>query len=493
MHHPLERISWASVLLFLLALALLLLQNYATFILCAMIGAGVSVVILGYIVINRDAIRLSWIISAALLVGYAGGVILTWLNTSSFEEFSYAAKYRPIPLVSIALAVVYVCCGISLILGRFEKPCFAADRLPEEGSGLEILLVVCGLLVIFAAYLNGDYGYGGVRVDEETNRISAWGAIADLVAPPTAGLCGYIIGRSRSNIERAIYAAFALICLTSIVPSGRRSIILALLIVAIGFCLAGGLRRLKFYQIALGAIALGIFAYITTSYFYALRLSIWELGPTSGLLDQMSLAFEFLVSPSLQERFSTLLSENIRERTFTLGYLADLIEATWRSAPLYGEALVFYIRFAIPSFLDPSKSDVLDYQQIENFAHPKLGLPVMDQANSVLTDGVTDFGIPGALIYLIGIILLSRATLNVIQRMPTPVTCLFSGLALIYLGLKPEFTLSDYFVTVRNLGVLFAVFSTIEYLSMSRAGVTLIEPDSPGAYREAAETNRELP
>ena len=493
MQSSLQRIPWAGALLLFLSLWLLIFQDYAAFILCAVIGASVSVVILGFIVINKDAIRFCWIISAALLVGYAGGVVLTWLNTASFEEFSYAAKYRSLPLLSVALAMVYVCCGIGLILGRFEKPCFSGDHLPEDSSSFEIFMVVSGLLVIFAAYLNGDYGYGGVQVDEATSRISAWGAIADLVAPPTAGLCGYIIGRSRSNIERGIYSAFALIALTSIVPSGRRSIILALIVVAIGFCLSGGLRRLRFFQIALGAGGLAVFAYLTTSYFYALRLSNWELGPTSQLTDQMSLALEFLVSPSLQDRFSTLLSENIRERTFTLGYLADLIEATYRTAPLYGEALLFHFRIAVPSFLDPSKSTVLDYQQIETLAHPKLGLPVMDQSNSVLTDGVTDFGAPGALIYLLGIILLAKTTFSLLQKMPTPVSCLFAGLALIYLGLKPEFTLADYFVTIRNLGAVFAMFSIIEYLSMSRQSATLLGDGEPLPHREANEPSRELP
>jgi hypothetical protein len=216
-------------------------------------------------------------------------------------------------------------------------------------------------------------------------------------------------------------------------------------------------------QIFLTLAVFGAFAYLTTSYFYALRLSNWELGPASHLSDQMSLAFEFLISPALNDRFSALLAENIRERTFTIGYLADLVEATYKSGPLYGEALMFYVRVAIPSILDPSKSEILDYQQIENLAHPKLGLPIIDQANSILTDGVTDFGVPGSLIYLVGMFVLIRAFLWVMQKAPAPSTYLFAVLVLIHLALKPELTLADYFVTLRNLAFISAGLIVVEF------------------------------
>jgi hypothetical protein len=467
-----------GVALICLSLCLLVLQGYVTFVISAAIGASIGIIALGFIITNREAIRFSWLIPATLLVGYAGGVISTWINTASFEEFAYATKGRPFLLLSITLATVYACCGIALVAGRFESPCFKPDQVLPQANKFSLALVIAGLVVILAAYINGDFGYMGIQVDESTRRISALGAIAELVAAPTAGFCGYMIGRSKPNYERLLYAIAAVAALVSIIPSGRRLIVLALLVVAIGFSLSGGLRRVGIAKIILAAVSFGAFAYLTTSYFYALRLSNWELGPTSQLSDQLSLAFEFLVSPTLNDRFGALLAENIRERTFTIGYFADLVEATYKSGPLYGEALMFYVRVAIPSVLDPSKSAILDYQQIENLAHPKLGLPVIDQANSVFTDGVTDFGVPGALIYLFGIILFLRTTYWVLQRFPAPVSCLVAALVLIHLALKPELTLADYFVTVRNLAFIFPILFVLERVLTLRPGV--LQSDSEG-------------
>jgi hypothetical protein len=496
MDYSVQKIWWASALLFMLSCVLLILQNDEAFVACSFVGAGLGVVLTALIVTNKDAVRFAWIIAAALLIGNAGGVVTTWLNSSSFEEFAYAAKYRPQSLLAITLAVVYLCCAIAIVVGRFERPCFDLAQLPDNAGRFAVILVGVEVLVVLAAYINGDYGYGGVQVNESTGRISGFSAIADLGAAPAVGVCGYVLGRSKGMFERVAFSMLGLIVLLSIVPSGRRPIVLALLVAAIGFSLSGGLKRLSMIQIAVGALIFGTFAYLTTSYFYALRLSFWELGPGSSLFDQMSLAFDFLVSPALQERFSALLSENIRERTFAIGYLADLIEATWRTAPLYGDAFMFYIRIAIPAALDPSKSTILDYQQIENMAHPKLGLPVLDQANSVLTDGVTDFGLPGALIYLLGIVAMSEVTLRLMQRVPAPVTCLFAGLVLVHLGLEPEFTLSDYFVTIRNLTLMFVLLGGAEYFIRSELGAMWIgsrRPAGRGGYGEPHGAEHDLP
>jgi hypothetical protein len=80
--------------------------------------------------------------------------------------------------------------------------------------------------------------------------------------------------------------------------------------------------------------------------------------------------------------------------------------------------------------------------------------------------------------------------------MPCPVSCLFAGLALVYLGLKPEFTLSDYFVTIRNLAVVFSMSSIIEYLFISTDVPSPASSQNlvvPPEYKDVSELNQELP
>lgn len=482
-------ISELGVALLAMSLMLVILQSYAAFVVFAALGAAAGLAVLMGVIVNREALRFCWIVAGTLLLGYGGGIVSAWFNAVSSEEFVYLAKDRPFGLLCAALALVYACCGVALLVGRWEPSCLKGATLPDRPTPFSAVFVACSLAAIAAAYVFGAIGYMGVQVEEATSRISAWGAIADLLAAPTVGICCYMAARAKRAPERFGYAFSACLGLISIVPSGRRLIVLALLICALGFCLSGALRRSNPAKLAVGVVVAVVFAFLATSYFYALRLSIWELGPTSQFSDQLSLAFEFLTSPSLHERFSSLLSENLRERTFTIGYLADLLEAAYRSAPLYGEALEFYIRVAIPSALDPGKSAVLDYQQIENLAHPKLGLPVIDQANSILTDGITDFFAPGGFVYMFGLIGLLAGSAWMLRYWAQPVTRLFGAMVLIHLALKPELTLADYFATLRNLALLYPFLFVLERMMATRPSAAAAADATVSARVEPARTD----
>jgi hypothetical protein len=477
---PLGTSLKSSIALFVCALALLLMPSYPLLVLGSA-GGAVAGFVLVYLVLERpEALRFSWLLSATLLIAYAGGTISTWVSSDSLNDFIIMTKQRPIEQLCATLALVYVCCSVSLLTGNMEGPILRTEKLQVTNDGFAILLSVISLALIAVAYFTGALGFQGVVADENTQRISALGAVASLISAPVLGLLGYVYGRhsGRNSVSRLYCLLLGATIFMSIVPSGRRQIVLAMAMAAIGYSLSGGLNQRTWAEKLATAVAGLSAAYALSAYFFAIRLSAWELGPNSAFLDQLSLAFQFLTSSSLEGRFSALLYENLRERTFVLGYLSDLVDATQSSAPLYGEALLFYLRLSIPSVLDPSKVDVLSFQQIENFAHPKLGLPVIDQANTVLTDGVTDFGWPGGLVYLLGITALLCASLWVFRKLDKPFTQLVTGLVLIHLALKPELTLSEYFVAVRNLLWLVPSVFALEHLwnSISTPGPAPQQP-----------------
>ena len=453
-----------SMALFITAAMLLLVPNYPVLVLAAAIGTGVGVALLYLIVDERDALRFSWVLAASLIVAYAGGTLSTWLNSLSFDDFTYLTKQRPLGLLCGALGFVYISTGIILVVGQFESPVFRSeDELPAD-TRFSVVLSSIGLALIVLAYLTGDLGYEGVKADALSQRIPVLGAIATLIAAPLAGLFGYMYGRFDAKIFRLYSMLGGGGVILSIIPSGRRQVILALIVLVLGYALSGALRQRSLLQKMLLAAAILSIGFLVSAYFFALRLSVWELGPTSSFSNQLSLAFDFMTSTTLEGRFNALLYDNLRERTFVLGYLADLIEATRTSGPLYGEAFMFYLKLSIPSVLDPSKVDVLAIQQIESFAHPKLGLPVIDQANTILTDGVTDFGVIGGFIYLSGIVVMLRGGIWFLRKFYRPFTFLIASLTLVHLALKPEITLSEYFVTLRNLIWVVPLLFVCEYI-----------------------------
>lgn len=461
------------------SLALLLWPTLIIFLLFASAGFLVALTALYAAVDDHKAIRICWLIAAALLLAYDGGSVSTYLSAASAQDFAVMTKDRPIELICSTLALVNIICGLLLATGRLESPVITAITETTEGDLVWPAISAIGLLLIGVAYAAGDLGFQGIQPDQ-SGRVSALGAAANLTVGPLAGIAAYMLAKNRRFVPQVFNSTVLLLTLLAVVPTGRRSIVLILIIATFGFAFGGGLRRLSLPQRLLGALIGGGLAYVMSSYFFALRLAGWELGNTASLSDQLSLGLEFMFSSSLQERFTTLFYDNVRERTFVLGYLADLMEAVSKSGPLYGEALLYYIRVCIPSVFDPDKDQIIALQMIEALAHPKLGLPIIDQANTIITDGLTDFGLLGASIYTMAIVGVLRASIWLMQKIPGPITVLFGTFAILYLALKPELTLDEYLVPLRNLAIFIPVMWISEALMSS-----LSQPAQASAREQA--------
>lgn len=450
----------------LLGCALLLWPSLIVFVGVATIGAALGLVVLYVSVDDRDQMRLSWLLAATLLLAYDGGSLSTYLGANSAQDFEILTKSRPIELISEALSLVNILSGLMLIVGRLEHSIVATIAKTSANGRFSYALAIIGLGLIAAGFVFGDLGYMGVQTDE-AGRVTVLGAIAGSIEGPMAGVSGFMLARSRRPAARAFHLTVVLLIALAVVPTGRRAIVLLLLVATIGFAVGGGLRRLSPAQKIIGVAVGGVFSYVMGSYFFALRLATWELGNTASLSDQLSLAVEFMFSSSLQDRFSTLLYDNVRERTFVLGYLADLMAAVGSSGPLHGELLIYYFRLIVPSVLDPTKDQILAYQMMEAFVHPKLGLPVIDEANTIVTDGTTDFGLIGAFLYPAALIALLRSAIATIQRLAAPITMAFGTFAVISVILRPELTLDEYLSVLRNLLILLPVMWIAETASAS--------------------------
>ena len=453
-----------SPVLLVAAIILLVLPFYATFVVASALGSLLGLILIWAIVDRPTELRFSWALCAALLLAYAGGSLSSWFNSSSTEDFLIIAKQRPEELLSGTLSFVFISCACTLLLGRWEVPVFHARYAEAPNARFGIVLSFFGSALIAAAYLTGNLGYEGLKADASTQNVSALGAIAYQVTAPLLGVIGFVYGKTNGTLSKLYCLVVGGLVFLSVVPSGRRQIVLAFILAGIGYALSGCLGRRSRTQKTLIAVVMVVFGYFLTSYFFAVRLAVWELGSQATLTEQLGLAYDFITSPALEGRFDSLLYENLRERTFVIGYLSDLIEATWRSGPLYGETLLYYIKLSIPSVLDQSKVDILALMQVENFVHPKLGLPVIDQANTVLTDGVSDFSVAGGLLYLLGILIYLVASAWLVRQFARTFTVLFGLLTLVHLALKPELGLSDYFVTFRNLLAVMPIILLLEYL-----------------------------
>jgi hypothetical protein len=81
-----------------------------------------------------------------------------------------------------------------------------------------------------------------------------------------------------------------------------------------------------------------------------------------------------------------------------------------------------------------------------------------------LTDGVTDFGLAGGLAYMSGIVIILCCGMWFFRKFDRPFTIMMAGLTLIHLALRPEITLSEYLVTIRNLVWVVPLVFVCEYV-----------------------------
>ncbi|HEY0786830.1 MAG TPA: hypothetical protein VGD62_13245, partial [Acidobacteriaceae bacterium] len=82
------------------------------------------------------------------------------------------------------------------------------------------------------------------------------------------------------------------------------------------------------------------------------------------------------------------------------------------------------------------------------------GTVYWDEANSVLTGGVIDFGLLGMIVYPLLIAVVLRTFFEFCQRIFPTFVVTFVIVAAIGILLQPESALTDYFLIIRN-GLLF--------------------------------------
>ncbi len=198
--------------------------------------------------------------------------------------------------------------------------------------------------------------------------------------------------------------------------------------------------------------------YCANVLFYAMRHAAIQAGaasrmgaPDLDLTEMTSRAVDFIKNGRDAE-FDQQLADNLRDRTFVLIYLAELISGAQTHEPLHGEDLALCFKIAIPSALYPNKDAVLAIGMEENLANPRFGLTIgVDEANSMLTTGVSDWGVLGCFLYPVLICLtVSFAARVLLSRSSEVVRCLVV-FTFVFILFQTEMTVTDMFVQCRNL------------------------------------------
>ena len=120
---------------------------------------------------------------------------------------------------------------------------------------------------------------------------------------------------------------------------------------------------------------------------------------------------------------------------------------------MFGEAIFSTLLFSIPSALIGSKAFKID----EELIHPHIGLPIIDEANTILTTGFSDFGWFGMIIYPVIVLLVLRSLILIVRKSGIRWLDYFVQFGVLFLLLNVESSMAAYWSFVRSTLIILAI------------------------------------
>lgn len=446
------------------------------FFITAILGSMCGVYIFLNLIRNPGKVKFTRVMAVSLLLGYAFSAALygasSFIVNSQFDftDHSMALIGYSQDDLSNALLLVYAESLFLLFLAKFEKPAFKeVQSIDYLGSKHVNLMVTIGVVVLIVAIILGDFGYMGTQVDELSN-ITIIGSMAFFLAPiilPIA-ILGFLEARVKPD---RIWLGVAVIFLLLVLFVLGRRVLLYSVVVSLVMLAASG-RNIKITSpkrwVLFGFLFVGIsiIFYIGSNIFYALRLAHNIFGEKVGIFELASKGFELLQYD--RSYVANQLSENQSSRVFILSYLAGLLSVLSSHSSLWGKEFIYAVLIAVPSLLFPQKASLIPGAS-EDIVHPALGVAVFDGPSTVMTAGLVDFWIFGALLYPVILVMLYVLVRRLLVGRLPPILYLLVMLRLIYQLFYVEQSLSGLLTTGLRDIFLFTVFFYFVYWLLGSA------------------------
>jgi len=422
-------------------------------------------------VTGQRQLRLAWLLASSILIGYCLGTCTVQFNAMNRGMSPMGFLSVSPSSVAYALVLVLVSCMLLLFLGAIEKPLVRkSDIIDFNWRHERFLWAALGLILL--AYIHGDMTLNGTVVSD--TRISVLGGIAGPLSSIVAPLA--FLGVIRCSGVVRIRAALITLCgLVVTIPQGRRPFIYALLLMGIvGSSMAGRRVRLSGVQKAALAAAGAVLVSVVSLFFIGLRIASYQIGADADHSITSVVRVANRTSFKTLNDTATALDENMQERPGGLiTYLAQLTRGGDTPAPLLGKDLALGMELAVPQVFyrleGSDKTEVASLGGEESLANESVGLPSdVDSANSLLSAGAVDFGVPGALIYpalwTIFVLVLIAVARSFLPRSVMPVLLI----AILNQFLLAENPIGGYISDLRSIAMLGIIWALVYYIPIVR-------------------------
>ena len=470
---------WMPLVLFLAGWATFCFRNDSLFEFGATVGSLVALRMVYLLVLKCREIRFSWMGSCGLLLGYSLGTLNTALQLHKSGQTIAVHFGSAQDDLSFALALIlWVSCTLLLVGAILERP-ILLDRSKLVPS--DVSFVWLSLTAYFLSLATGQLGYMGATVSDDRH-VTVLASVAGLVAPVLPAMTILLQDQSRILRRPLTLWIVLLIEVAMLIPMGRRMILYTVLTAVLSFTLRGSRWNSPLWKKAALLTAGLVGMYSANLLFYAMRYSaeLEGVAPQMGargisLTDLVGRSVEFIVN-GRNSSFDADMAANLQDRTFVLPYFANLVVQSQIHEPLHGDLLLFDLKMATPTLLYGlygDKSIVLAIGMEEVLANPRFGMYPTDEANSILTAGVSDFGIVGVFLYPILLCLILNFSIRVLMSSSKELikfVVLFGFADCLF---QTEMGLSGYIVGYRNFALAVVCWVPIDaalsFFSRSRS------------------------
>jgi hypothetical protein len=451
---------WMPLFLFLAGWVTYLFRTNTGFIIGTAIGTVIVCRSIYLLVSKCQDLRFSWITGCGLLLGYALGSLNTALQLAKSHQTIAEHFSRLQDDLSIALSLVFWISATLFLVGFLLERPIRLNRTKLLDT--DVIYVYIGVLIYLGALATGQIGYMGAAVSDDRH-VTVVGTLAAIIGPTLPAITVLLRNKSKLLRRTLPFRLLLLVEIACLLPSGRRAIIYSLFCVVFAFTLVGDRWRSPIWKKILVVSTCLAGLYCVNMLYYAMRYSAEQSGaakrmgaPDMPLSELVASAVKF-IKDGRNSSFDEDMAANLQDRTFVLPYLSDLIAQSRTRPGLHGQIVLFGLGMATPTAiysLYGDKDKVLALGMEEMVANPHFGLPAKDEANSLLTGGISDFGILGAFVYPIVLALLMNFGVRVVLGR-APELIKFLGLLMcLWMLFQTEMAVTGVIVGTRNLAIV---------------------------------------
>jgi hypothetical protein len=433
----------------------------------AVIATLVALYLLWDWLFREGPTRFSTLMAMTLLLGYGAGAVNTWLTLPRAGLSLTAVLGADEAVLARGMAAVLLSAAPLCFIGEmYERPLFGREfRIPLDQQTYAI--IVLGTIAIVTGFFTHQLGYMGAQV-AAGEQVSVATELLTWLFPPLTALTVAIFLATRRGFAKLVSGVCTVVLCIFLMVVGRRVLVYTVMEVLFALRFIGYRLKGTFFKKALLLTGLAVFLAVGVTVFMLLRLAASEnhYNANTPLAQRIQIAMTWVQDGTALARATEANQTNAQKRTFVLGFFSDVLEGSSTHTPALGKDLVGYTQLAIPRLLNPGKD--VDFSE-EALDDELFGLTYRDAANSILTNGATDFGLIGALVYPLMVTWFLRFGVELTSKFLPALPLSLIALGVIFTLLQTENSLSYYLTTIRHMIIFAIVLFLFSRLPLLRA------------------------